>query len=267
MEKKDKKENPVAVKIEKRRTDEQLYLMLTETGVQVWVKRVSPLAVAKIEYCRTEFSSSSCLTRIFASALLAATSRSTGGEGGAAELVLFQWTIVAGTRTTVPLCFSSSDNFSDDCFRPRNGSNSSRKKALISIIKLLNARSENNALIRPLAPEVKIRDGGGAETAAVVSSIAISTCRFLMLLLLRRSNADDEDDAGDDELNFNCASPPIPNRSSLALFTVLVSKQGTIPESNNILALAVPTQLINSRPLHNSRSLSLFFQIWLPKLE
>ena len=164
-------------------------LTLTETGVQLCVKRVSPLGVPKIENCLTEFSSSSWTTLSLAKALLAATSWSTGDD----EL-LFQGTIAVGTRTTGPLCcLSSLGDFSakamidgeeeeeDDAvrLRPRKGSRRSRKKALISIIRLRNARSENKAFMRPLAPEVKIKD----DDASLPRSVAI-WCFGLRLDLL-----------------------------------------------------------------------------------
>lgn len=171
---------------------------MTETGVQDCVKTESPLAVTKREYSLDEFSSPSRTTCRMDNALLVATSGST-----VADALLFHGKIVAGTLTTAPpfrwlppiSCLSSFAGFSvanddddviDDAvlFRPRNGNNKTKTNALMRIIKLLHARSDNSAFILPLAPDVRIKAADDDDDA----SFALNTASVVILSSIESRN-------------------------------------------------------------------------------
>lgn len=141
---------------------------------------MSPLAVTNSEDSLNELGSSSCNTRRIARALLVATSWSTTTPPLPDDELLFHGTIVAGTRTIFrwdpqSWSFSKSLGFSVDeligtvRLRPRKGRSRNKTTAFISIKKLFNACTENNALILPLAPDVSIKDEEAAERSIAIN--------------------------------------------------------------------------------------------------
>lgn len=151
--------------VEAGRDDFLHYLILMLTGVQDCVNRVSPLAVVKRENFLTQFASMSCITLLLANARLVATSCSTAAAAFLHELGTLTTAADAALRlpsvgflSSVTFSTTATDTAPDTFFGlPRNGSSRSSINACININRLFMARSENRALILPLAPDVSIK--------------------------------------------------------------------------------------------------------------
>ena len=130
------------------------HLASVNTGAHFCVNNVSPRGVPKKQNSLADSPSNaalSCVTLRIARERRAATSVDQ----------LFQGTIFVGTLTAgkplLPPGFSGdTGGVTGDFLRPRNGNRKINRNALSNVRKLLHARKEISALMRPLAPDVNM---------------------------------------------------------------------------------------------------------------